>query len=134
MTTDEFWMVVDQTRRHAADDAAGLAALTAELARRGERAIAGFERQARREVSQLDAPDLRDVTEQLWVLSDESWFNFRAWCVSQGHDFVSKLMAAPARVLRPVADARSGPFDVPTGELFLYCAEYARVARAVAAA
>lgn len=128
MTTEDFWTIVHQARRLAGEEVA-LAALTAELARRGERAISGFDRQARREIAHLDIPEVRDVAEQLWVISDDAWLHLRAWCVSQGEEFVARVKTAPGRTLRVVAERRAGPFDPPSGELFLYCTEYARVAR-----
>lgn len=129
MSTDEFWTIVEQSRRMASDEAAILAALTADLARRGDRTIAEFEQRTRGEIERLDTPELRDVTDQLWVLPQEGWGSFRAWCVSQGRAFVDALRTSPGRVLLPVTGARNGPFDPPKGDHFLYCADFARVVR-----
>jgi hypothetical protein len=134
MRIDDFWHMVEQTRREAHGEPAALAALTMRLQRLGEPAIAAFERHVREEVAVLDTPELRDIATQLWVLSEDNWLHFRAWCVSQGPQFGAQLRKAPGSVLRRVAAEGGGPFDIPNGELFLYCAEYARVARARAVA
>jgi hypothetical protein len=134
MKTDDFWLLIDRTRRSSHDEAPMLAALTAELQGLREPAIIAFEQQLRDQMARLDQPRLRDVAEQLWVLRDDGWRHLRAWCVSRGLEFVQRLQANPSRIFRELADGRSGPFDPPDGELFLYCAEYARVARAKAVA
>jgi hypothetical protein len=135
MRTDDFWLIVHRTRRDLLrGDAPSLTALTTELQRLGETAIDAFESHARQQVAELDLPALRDVATQLWVISDDSWLHFRAWCVGQGREFVAQVVAEPSRVLRRLAGDRAGPFDAPNGELFLYCADYARVARTKAVA
>ncbi len=111
-----------------------MASLTCELQRLGEPAIGEFEHHVEQQLSSLDLSHLRDVATQLWVVSDEAWLHFRAWCISQGRDFVDRLVADPGGVLRHVAAGRGGPFDPPNGEIFLYCGEYARVARTKAVA
>lgn len=111
-----------------------LAALTGELQRLGESDLRRFERRVYAELKSLDTLELRDVAGQLWVVSGDNWTHFRAWCVCQGQEFITRLRAHPGAVLRDISSKRSGPFDVPNGELFLYCAEYARVARSKAVA
>jgi hypothetical protein len=134
MSTDDFWMLVRRRRGDGPGDASALAALTRELERLGEPTIAAFERHVHRQVALLDTPELREVATQLWVFSDDAWLHFRAWCVSRGEEFVTELIAQPGRTLCQLAAKRGGPFDVPNGEIFLYCAEYARVARTKAVA
>lgn len=134
MRTDDFWLIVQGARRARPDDGAALASLTGELQRRGESVIRQFEQQVNAEVARLDSRVLRDIATQLWVFTDESWLDFRAWCVSQGREFVDRLTAHPSAVLRELANRRGGPFDPPNGELFLYCADYARVAAGQAVA
>lgn len=134
MSTDEFWAMVQQTRRDPRGEAPALAALTAELETRGDAAIEAFEAHVAQQLAALDTLALRDVANQLWVLSDEAWLHFRAWCVSRGAEFVAQVQREPGRVLRKVAAEAGGPFDAPKGELFLYCAEYARIARSRAVA
>ena len=129
MRTDDFWQLIDRTRRHAAGESAALAALTAELQRAGEASLTQFEHQLRRQLAALDTLELRDIAAQLWVLPDEAWLHLRAWWVSQGRSFIERLQANPGPSLRRLAETRQGPFDPPNGELFLYCAEFARVAR-----
>jgi hypothetical protein len=130
MTTDEFWRIVQRTHRPQFDEEAALAALTRELSRLGEPGITAFEKRVLREIAELDTPLLREVADQLWVLSDESWLHFRAWCVSEGREFVQDMKTIPGRLLRRIAAEGDGPFDPPSGALFLFCAEYARVAAA----
>ena len=133
MTTEDFWHFVRRAHAGGRFEAALLATLTADLQRAGQRTITAFEQKLREQVARLDTASLRDVATQLWVLSDDDWLHFRAWCVSQGADFVHQLETAPGRVLRDIA-AGGGPFEPPNGELFLYCADYARVAGAKAVA
>lgn len=128
MRTEDFWHIVQRTSGKPGEPNS-LVELTAELQRAGESTINAFERQVRRQVIALDTAELRDVAGQLWVLNDEQWLHVRAWFVSQGQEFVTGLLANPSRVLRRVADGRAGPFDPPSGEVFLYCADFARVAR-----
>lgn len=134
MRTDDFWLIVQRARQQGATEAERLAALTRELQRIGESALRVFEAHVDEQLDILDTPLLRDIAQQLWVLSDEAWLHFRAWCIAEGRDFVDELLANPSRVLLRVSGARRGPFDPPSGELFLYCAEYARVAKARAVA
>lgn len=134
MRTDDFWAMVQRTRQERHGESVALAALTGELQRLGEDSIRSFEQHLHEQLAALDTLVLRDVATQLWVLSDDAWLHFRAWCISQGRTFVATITAEPGRVLREVAATRSGPFDPPNGELFLYCADYARVARSKAVA
>lgn len=134
MRTENFWAIVQRSSRGRQDEAGALVSLTNELQRLGERAIGEFEHHVQQQLCSLDLSEIRDVATQLWVLSDEAWLHFRAWCISQGREFVDRLTAEPGRVLRQVAASRGGPFDPPNGEIFLYCGEYARIARTKAVA
>lgn len=134
MRTEEFWLILEGAGRGPLGEAAALIALTTELQRLGPKAIDSFESHLGAQVARLDSKALRDIAEQLWLLTDESWLHFRAWCVGQGRAFVERLLERPSAVLRDLASRRDGPFDPPNGELFLYCSDYARIAgdRAVA--
>ncbi len=127
MRTDDFWLIVQGSGGRSADPDF-LAELSHALQRGGDASIAGFERHVREQVNALDTLEIRDVADQLWVLNDEQWLHLRAWCVTQGREFVSELAERPGRVLRRVADGRAGPFDPPSGEVLLDCADLARVA------
>lgn len=135
MKSDDFWSLIRHSRDGLAeaDDGAALVGLTSALAELNEQDIMAFDERFREEVAGLDRADLRDVANQLWVLSEEDWRNFRAWCVSQGPVFIERLRSQTG-ALRDVAVVSGGPFDAPSGELFLYSADYARVTREVSVA
>jgi hypothetical protein len=132
MKADDFWALLRRSRSGIARrrDEIALAALTAALAELTDAAVLEFEARFRAEVDVLDRGDLRDVADQLWVLNEETWLHLRAWCVSMGPDFVASLRENSAG-LRHAASPHGGPFDVPSGEIFLYCGEYARVTHEV---
>jgi len=134
MRTEEFWNIVQRARQQGASEAERLAALTRELQRLDEPSLRSFERNVAEHLQALDTEPLRDIATQLWVLPEDAWLHFRGWCVSEGREFVKELSVHPAQALKQVEATRSGPFDPPNGELFLYCAEYARVARTRAVA
>src|SRR5687768_16446640 len=93
MKADDFWGLLRRARsagRQKSDDAI-LAALMHELSCMEEPALAAFDEWFRREIVALDTPEFRDVANQLWVFHPEAWFNFRAWCVSRGEEFVLHL-------------------------------------------
>lgn len=130
VTAPEFWAIIQGCRSGIGvdKDEAALALLTSHLSASDPRTIALFEARFRAEVDALNDEVLRDIAQQLWVLNDEGWLHLRAWCVSKGREFVDRVRRRGA-MLRSIAAQRGGPFDVPSGEVFLYCAEYARVTR-----
>jgi hypothetical protein len=134
MKTEDFWLIVQRARQQGSGEPEQLAALTRELQRLPEAELRGFETHVNAQLQRLDTEVLRDIATQLWVLPDDAWRHFRGWCIGEGRAFVTELLANPTKVLKRVSDTRAGPFDPPNGELFLYCAEYARVARARAVA
>jgi hypothetical protein len=134
MSTDDFWNIVRRARQQGANEGERLAALTRELQRLDEPALRDFEGHVATQLTALDTEALRDIARQLWVMPDEAWLHFRGWCLSEGKDFVRVLLQHPAPMLKRIEAERGGPFDPPNGELFLYCAEYARVARTRAVA
>lgn len=130
VTPAEFWDAIHACRTGIArdKDEAALALLTSRLTASDAGTIAQFEECFRQEVDALNDGALRDIAQQLWVLNDEDWLHLRAWCVSKGREFVDRLRRSSA-MLRSIASQRGGPFDPPSGEVFLYCAAYARVTR-----
>ena len=130
MNLEEFWSIIRRSREGSAREMDGeaLVALTNILSELEARGIAQFEEHFQSEIEKLDTLGLRDVGHQLWVLNDDTWTYFLAWCVSQGRDFVERV-AGDVAALRGIASRSGGPFDTPSGELFLYCADYARVTR-----
>jgi hypothetical protein len=133
MNVGDFWAVVRRSRAGAArdQDEVALVALTSALAEISDEAILEFDRTFRGIVDGLDLGELRDVADQLWVLNDDTWLYLRAWIVSKGPELVERLRRK-ATGLRRIALQHGGPFDAPSGEIFLYCGEYARVNRQVA--
>jgi hypothetical protein len=134
MNAVDFWAVIHRSRRGAArdkDDVA-LTALTAVLAEFSDDEILDFDSTFRAQVDALDLPELREIADQLWMLSDDGWLHLRAWCVSNGTDFVDTLRQR-GTALRGISKDHECPFTPPSGEIFLYCGEYARVMHEVAA-
>lgn len=135
MNLEEFWGIIRRSREGSAHEMDGeaLVALTNMLSELDARAIAEFEELFEAEIEKLDTLALRDVANQLWVLNDDTWTYFLAWCVSHGREFVERV-ARDVGALRGIASRSGGPFDTPSGELFLYCADYARVTRELSVA
>lgn len=131
MNTEEFWLLVQHLTVPPADSRQAAATLLSALTALDEQELAEFERHFQSQVDALDTTELRDVAGQLWVLNDEDWRNLRAWCVCRGPVAVDRLIH-DASWLRRIAPDGESPFDAPSGELFLYCADYARVNRAAA--
>ena len=132
MNAVEFWGLLQRCRSGAARDSdeAALEALISALAELSDERVLDFVQTFRREVESIDVGELRDVADQLWVLTEDSWLHLRAWCVSKGPDFVERLRRR-GTTLRRVAAVDGSPFEAPSGEIFLYCGEYARVSREV---
>ena len=128
MTPAEFWHIVQSSPAPRHDHRRAATRLLARLATLDNAGLAEFERRFRAETEALDLAVLHDTAAQLWALTDESWLHLRAWCVSQGEPFVRRMRVVP-EMLRTVSAEFSDPFCPPTGELFLYCADYARVQR-----
>lgn len=133
MNAVDFWGLLRRCRFGAARnrDEAALGALISALAELSDVEVLDFAGNFRDEVAALDLGDLRDVANQLWVLNDDSWLHLRAWCVSKGPDVVARLRRRCA-ALRAIGVAHQSPFQPPSGEIFLYCGEYARVSCEVA--
>jgi hypothetical protein len=130
MMCEDFWQLVQKAHTPSPSGATPIGVLTAALAGRDQGEIANFAARLRREADLLDRQSIRAVADQLWLLDGESWLHMRAWCVGEGADFVAQLKRTPS-LLRVVAESFPAPFEPPTGELLLYCADYARVAQAV---
>lgn len=114
MNTDEFWALIDSVRAAVpdGDQNAFLQATKEKLLQFPSREIAAWYKIYTSVVAQADHRELWQACDDCGIyVSDDAFYYFRAWLISQGKDVYSAVLENPRTLLRLISNPEDASFE-----------------------